>query len=222
MKYLVFLFLIPLVRSAVAASSVADCIAKCGVAKGGKVCATDQVLYDDSCRAACASADNFVLVTCGNSTDAQCKTNCAAQLSYMKCQISAKIQDQRDIAVAKVGVRCGSTGRLFSSLRVAQCNYPTITEEFSCGTLGLSQVNCNTKCAMLPTARLFCAKQASSPVCATDSMIYRNTCEMNFMMSKVADGFGSQEVASSQACQDYVMLHYGVITGLPPKPRKGA
>lgn len=216
------LLLVSLARAATTVDP--NCAQKCPAVVSGaaRFCASDLALYSDTCRMSCANADNYLILTCGSLTDSQCSAQCAKQLANIKCQQQAKLADQASSSTPITDIRCGSAGALFASLRVAQCTNANVTELFSCSLLGLSQVNCNTKCSLLPKAQAACASQASSPICAVDSLIYRNQCEVTFMATQVAVGFTSKEVASSQACQDYVLLKYGLITGIPPKPHKGS
>lgn len=219
MKFLSILLLIPLVHSL--AFDSAACAKNCTATVSARVCASDLALYDDECRARCGAVDNFVLLPCGNLTDAQCKNICTQQYNNMVCQISAKTQDQLENKTAKPTLRCSNYGTLFSSLRVSQCMHSDIAEAFDCTTLGLSSANCNAKCANIYAAQKTCAAEARNPICAIDSLIYRNACELNLLLAKPAEGFGADQVASAKNCQDYVLLRYGIITGAPAKPSRG-
>lgn len=223
MKFLSLLLLIPLANSL--AFNSTTCAKNCSAsAPVVRVCASDLKLYNSTCLANCGGVDNYVFMACGSLTDTQCQSTCSLQYNAMVCQLNAKLQDQADKTLTNTTVRCSNYGTLFSSLRVAECLHPNttnFTQVFDCSVLGLSSANCNAKCSNLLAAQKTCAAQPTSLICAIDSIIYRNSCEMNLLLTKPADGFGTNETSSSQNCQNYVLLHYGIITGVAAKPSHG-
>ena len=186
------------------------------------ICASDLRLYDDYCRAACSNSNNIQILSCNNLAPIECLQNCARSYATSQCQSICKTIAITTGTYNPEILMCGSDGALFNNLCNARCRDPSIYPLFDCKVLNIDQNQpyCNSKCQTLTSCKRACSGYPSSQICARDSIIYRNECELLCANATAADGFSINEVRSSENCQNYVKLRYGIIVGLKPKPRR--
>lgn len=184
------------------------------------VCASDLQIYDNACLAMEANYNNIIVMTCGSMDAVSCQQSCAIQNAMLQCKMICKNNAKASGLYNPDALYCGSDGDLYNDLCTARCRNPSVNQVFDCTVLNLqkNQPYCNSKCQTVVNCRQACASYPTALICARDSIIYRNQCELTCSKASAADGAGSNETLSSLNCQNYVFLHYGIIVGLAPKP----
>lgn len=210
-----------LCTSAIIPASLATCQAACGTpAAGAAVFAVDLNYYASSCLMTCQSSDNYAILTCGALSQTQCIASGTEQNREEVCSESC-------YRTVNGLLYCGSAGLTYCNLCKAQCATTTvnITQVYDCNSVQFPRTDCARKCMNLFNNKPLCQSIPDAPVCATDGIIYRNTCEMNDVYASppviVAVGVAAGSNFNSTLCYTETVRLYP-YTGVSAKPVKPA
>lgn len=198
-------------------TALASCQAACGTPLANSaVFGSDLKYYGSSCLMVCQSSENFSILDCQTRTQAQCELDGAEVNRRMVCYNTC-------YRTINGNLFCGTEGLTYCNLCKAACDIPGTAQAYNCNSDQFPRTDCARKCTNLKKNKPLCQDQASDPVCATDGIIYRNSCEMADLAAivpvKIALGAATGANADPVLCyQEVLRLYPYVGVSKPVKP----
>jgi hypothetical protein len=168
------------------------------ISNANPACFTDGLVYQNDCKARCASANNVRDFSCSDGPTGKCELVCKETVSLRRCLTETCAEFP-----ANGSLFCFGNGAVSANECRARCYDNTATISFDCRAIGLNQFTCPFKCRTYNASILHpsCDGQSTDfPVCAKDGLIYDNECQAGLVNQTVVSPAGGKTDADRAEC----------------------
>jgi hypothetical protein len=163
-----------------------DCAEKCPVYfAANTICASDNQIYGDICRARCQNPNVWEVLNCNNQSEYSCKQECSTKLRSSQCLQLCMSQPTENSSF------CATNGRVYDNFCRAKCSDDAISFAWSCNNRGFSNFNnfsCANECSGVTDCRTRCNGQPYQLINGNNGLTFNSICEAECNGVRVTPG----------------------------------